>query len=326
MKLLNLKSGLLLLAIGSLSACGGGGGGVSSDPSATANASISGNGVTGSASVTATIDNVDMLNKARILNGATSVNVEATLKVVGSVSGNGISESINLNESGTFTLYASDAKSAAGIPESYSFNETVYYEGAYYNVSGSYDINRGTLRTDIDVVDGSRGDFFITNEGTGTQVYLTDEQSAVLDELHTELQNAGGNYATFSDDIAAAHAEGWTGSGFELTVNSSDSIVLDLLPNADAYTWDTDQDYSEIYNIDMADGLYVTSFGSGSLEGYYIDTLTEKSHAAVAAGVGTVWNKFDTLDSQQVIDLVEATSDGKRFDLGAALSPVGNLN
>ena len=46
----------------------------------------------------------------------------------------------------------------------------------------------------------------------------------------------------------------------------------------------------------MADGLYITSFGSGSLEGYYIDTLTEQSHSAVAAGVGTVWNKFDTLD------------------------------
>ena len=322
MGILNLKSGLLLLAIGSLSACGGG----SSDPSATANASISGNGISGSATVTATIDNVDTLNKARVLNGATSVDVEATLNIAGSVSGNGISGSINLNESGTFTLYASDAKSAAGIPESYSFNETIYYDGAYYTVSGDYDINRGTLRTDIDVVDGSRGDFFITNEGTGTQVYLTDEQSAVLDKFHAEGQDRGGNYAAFSNDFAAAHAEGWTGSGIELFVDADDQDVFDLLPNAEHWVWNENQGVSSVYNTNMTDGIHISSFESATLEGYYIDELTEKSHSWVAAGVGTVWNKFDTLDNSQIVDLVEATSDGKRFDLGAALSPVGNLN
>ena len=324
MKLLNLKSGLLLLAIGSLSACGGGGG--SSDPSATANASISGPGVSGNATVDITVNNVDMLNKAKYLNGATSVDVDITGSLVGSVTIDGVTESVNLSDSGTVTLWASDAKNAAGLPTSYNFEQEVCQSGRCFLITGNYDLNRGDLRTDITVIDGSRGDFFITNEGTGTQVYLTDEQSTVLDAFHENFQDRGGNYATFSDDIAAAHAEGWTGSGIEITLNDADSLVFDLIPNADAYTWDTDQDYSEVYNIDMADSLYITSFGSASLEGYYIDTLTEKSHSIVAAGVGTVWNKFDTLDSQQVIDLVEATSDGKRFDLGAALSPVGNLN
>ena len=75
----------------------------------------------------------------------------------------------------------------------------------------------------------------------------------------------------------------------------------------------------------MDDSVFVTSFGSGTLEGYYIDELTETSQSMVAAGVGILWNKFDTLNPAQVADIVEQTADGKRFDLGAALSPVGNL-
>ena len=223
-------------------------------------------------------------------------------------------------------MWASDAKNAAGLPTSYNFEQEVCQSGRCFLITGNYDLNRGDLRTDIAVIDGSRGDFFITNEGTGTQVYLTDEQSAILDEFHTEFQDRGGNYAEYSNGIATAHADGWTGSSISIGLGASDTIYHNLIPNADLYVYDDDYDVTSIYSFTQNDDLYVTSFGSGSLEGYYIDELTEKSHAAVGVGVGLVWDKFDTLDSQQVIDLVEATSDGKRFDLGAALSPVGNIN
>ena len=144
--------------------------------------------------------------------------------------------------------------------------------------------------TDVDIVNGSRGAFFITNEGTGTQTYLTDEQSAILDEFHTEFQNRGGNYAAFSNDLAAAHADGWTGSGIQLILNAEDDPVFDLIPNADHRVWVEDNDVSAVINLKSNEDIYVSSFGSASLEGYYIDELTEGSHSAVAAGVGTVWN------------------------------------
>ena len=334
MKLLNLKSGLLLLAIGSLSACGGGSGAPETGVQAKATISASGPGidVSGSAVANVEITNVSLLNKAAYLNGAESVDVDIAYNISGSYSGtigsDHVSDSVMLTGAESLELTAQYALDAGGtsVLTDYSGSFTTTVDGVTYSVTGSIDVNTGELRTDVDIVSGSRGAFFITNEGTGTQTALTNEQSAILDQFHTEFQDRGGNYATFSDDIAAAHAEGWTGSGIELILDADDQIVFDLIPNADQYVWDLDEGRSAVFNTNQADGIYVTSFGSGTLEGYYIDELTEKSHSIVAAGVGTVWNKFDTLSSDQIVDIVEATSDGNRFDLGAALSPVGNLN
>ena len=314
---------LLLPVIAMLSACGGSGS--NETPTATATASISGPGITGNATLNVQITNVDMLNKARYLNGASSVNVDVVGSLKGNATINGESHSINQTESGTITLYASDARNAAGLPTSYTFSEQYCENGQCYTVSGDYDINNGNLRTDVDVVQGSSNDFFITNEGTGTQTALSQEQRDTLKPFYDNFNERGGNYAQFATDVTNALNEGWTGTGLEFTVNSDDDIILDLLPNAEGYIWNNDQQYSEIYNINQQDSIYVTSFGSATLEGYYIDELTEGSHALVAAGVGMLWNKFDTLDASQVSDIVALTADGKRFDLGAAMSPVGNL-
>ena len=322
---LTMKSVSALLLVGSLSACGGGG---SNETGATANVSISGPGVTGSATASVVINNVDMLNKAKYLNGAEQITINATYSLSGSATDGTTTESINLSETDNIVLTATEAKNTNGIPEEYSFSFNQVYQGQTYQISGSYNINQGELRSDVAIVSGFRSnDFFITNEGTGTAIALTENQKENLNGFYTWSDEMGGNYTKFADDIANAHAEGWTGSGLELTLNKGDSEKLfDLLPNADWFTWSETQNYSELYNINTNDTLTVSSFNSADLKGFYIDELTEFSHAAVAAGVGTVWNKFDTLSSSQVADIVALTANGKRINLGAALSPVGNLN
>ena len=257
------KSLVVLPLVALVSACGGGGDG--GKPSATASATISGPGISGSATVDVVVNNVDMLNKARYLNGAESVDVNLTGTLTGSLTANGETHAVNLSESGIVTLYATDARDAQGLPTSYAFNQEICDRGTCYNVTGEYDLNRGNLRTDVDVVNGRSSVFFITNEGTGTQTALTQEQRDDIQPFYDNYQERGGNYAEFATDFQNGLNEGWTGTGFELTVNRDDDIILDLLPNADGYTWKNNQNYSEIYNTNLGDGIYVTSFGSGTL-------------------------------------------------------------
>ena len=336
MKLLNLKSGLLLLAIGSLSACGGSGG--SSDQTgASATASITGPGVSGSGSLDVVVNNVDTLNKARYLNGAQLVEVDLTGTLKGSVTVDGITHSINRTESGKVDLLASDVRNAAGIPESYNWSETYCEDNLCYEVSASFDINQGKLRTDIAVVPGYYGqDFFITNEGTGNSVVLTAEQETARNDLFDRnVENLSELDIEFYNDLVDAHNDGWTGSGISLYTYADEdytpTYIETLLPNAEVF-YDRN-DYSSVFSINHSDGVNITDVDlgvnheTGWLDGYYIDGEEGVvNHDIIAVGVGTVWNKFDTLTANQVVNLVEATSDGKRFDLGAALSPVGNLN
>ena len=349
MGILNLKSGLLLLAIGSLSACGGGGSG-SSDPNdntyyldgvkveindvvASAKYKV-GFGGNGSATINGTYTSIASLTASAngttaplgtTQTGSTTINSDGTWYDTDGTSGTWTKEDNNVYFVGSGNVQGVNVNTSATIAlgETTTYYNTVYIEGLA--VTGEVTVDATEL-PDFNVVDGSRGDFFITDIGTGTQSYLTNEQSEILNEFHADFQERGGNYAAFSDDLAAAHADGWTGSGIQLILNAEDDLVFDLIPNADHRVWTEDYDASAVINLNTGEDIYVSSFGSASLEGYYIDELTEKSHSIVAAGVGTVWNKFDTLAGNQILDVVTATSDGNRFDLGAALSPVGNLN
>ena len=299
MKLLNLKSGLLLLAIGSLSACGGGGG--SSDQTgASATASITGPGVSGSGSLDVVVNNVDTLNKARYLNGAQLVEVDLTGTLKGSVTVDGITHSINRTESGKVDLLASDVRNAAGIPESYNWSETYCEDNLCYEVSASFDINQGKLRTDIAVVPGYYGqDFFITNEGTGNSVALTAEQETARNNLY---ESASANLTeedhAFYNDLVNAHNDGWTGTGIGIGTHAGNDYIEALIPNASFYYEDYAGDYSGVFNYNHKyDGnIWITDIDTGEypgtnwLGGYYVNDSTPENsdHDIIAVGVGTL--------------------------------------
>lgn len=296
-------------------------------------ASTSRGSVRGTASAKATF-NQDATN----INGRTGVNVElsGSARASGRVQGHNVSANINFGNdraSGSLNISGPSINESQSLSGAYDTSITVSARDVaqYNSVSDGISAYAGSIdttiqgvriqasltgtdnaRTDLDVVKDGYNSFFITNEGTGTK--------AMADVDYSGLTNAA-----FAADVISAHKAGWTGTGVTITTTHADnvdSLAYIIAPNANPFQWvKADVNYAQI-----AKGDDKISFGaSKDVDLTVSGTSYNNMDNLVAAGSALVWNKFDTLSGDQVATLVNQTANGNQFDLGAALSPVGNL-
>ena len=341
-----------------MSACGGGG---SSDPndntyyldgvkvelndvvaSAKYKVGFGGNGsatingtYTSIGSLTASAEGYTETISSGQLSGSTTINADGTWHDTDGTSGTWTKDGNKVyfvgsgNVAGAYVSNNAELK----LGEVHNYYSTVNIEG--YNLTADVTVDATEL-PNFDVVNGYASDnFFITDEGTGSRAYLNNNQkaeqeAALTPEVYEAINEIGAT--DFYNDVANAHGEGWTGLDLFIVTPDTNNVSELIAPNATFELWnDTSLTYACIDRLDdyacgSTDGITVGIGEEIELTHRRDGERSDATNANVAAGVALVWHKFDTLTDDQVQDLVNETADGDIFNLGAALSPVGNLN